>query len=77
MIRFACFECGDSFAVGRKVVRFGGGLNNCFGCAAVDGNALEKMILSGVDEVQPFAVMRTDRHTIVDAKSKTQKVCAI
>src|SRR5205807_2914606 len=57
VIRFACFECGDSLAVGRKVIRLGGRLDNCFGRAAVDGNALEKMIFSGVDEVQPFAVM--------------------
>src|SRR5258708_16871866 len=35
------------------------------------------MVFGGGNVVHPFAVIRTDRPSIVDAKSKAQQVCAI
>src|SRR5260370_3280755 len=70
VIRFAGFVCGYCFAVGSNVVGLGGSLDNCFGRATVNRNALEEMVFGSVDVVHPFAVVRTDRHSIVDAKSK-------
>src|SRR5260370_14897898 len=70
VIRFAGFVCGYCFAGGSNVVGLGGSLGKCFGRAAVNRNALEEMAFGGVDVIHPFAVVRTARHSIVDAKSK-------
>src|SRR4029077_9421149 len=54
VIRVAHFECGDGFSLGGQRVRFGGRLDDCFGRTPVDGDALEEMILGGVNVVQPL-----------------------
>ncbi len=77
MVRFANFGNNDGLAVGGKIVGFGGGLDDCFGSAAVHGNALEKMIVGGVHVVQPLAVIRTGRHPVVDTEGELLQVCAV
>src|SRR5260370_5183526 len=71
VIRFAGFVCGYCFAVGSNVVGLGGSLDNCFGRATVNRNALAEMVFGGAAVVHPFAVVGADRPSIVDPKRKT------
>ena len=72
VIRFADFEGGDRFAVGGECVGIGRRFDDCFRRTTLDGNSLEKMILSGVQVVQRLPVIRTSRNAFVQDESEAR-----
>ena len=77
MIRFACLESHDCFAVGGEIVGYGGRLDDRFGRTAFDGNTLQELVFGDVDLVQPLAVIRTGRQSFVDAEGEAFQVCSV